>query len=133
MKKCLPHEFLVSRIVPFVIYAKLLREQRGKGLVKSDQVLRIFAALKLVLAGALIIRRGKADLYRTGPTVLRSEMSAQPCRTCASFHAGNVRLISRHVKERNFCGANLGYAYHSCWHSFPGRPSENVCGKRRQR
>lgn len=60
MWKCLPHEFLVCRIVPFIIiYAKLLGEQRGKGLVKSDQILRIFAALKLVLAGALIIRRGR--------------------------------------------------------------------------
>jgi len=35
--------------MPFAIYTELLREQRGKGLVEGDQVLRIFPTLKLVL------------------------------------------------------------------------------------
>jgi len=51
-----PDEFLVCWTVPFAIYAKLLGKQSGEPLIKGNQVLGVFAALKFVL-GALISQR----------------------------------------------------------------------------
>jgi hypothetical protein len=44
-----PDEFLMGWTVPFAIYAKLLGEQGGEPLVKGNQVLSVFPALKFVL------------------------------------------------------------------------------------
>ena len=48
----------MCRTVPFAIYAELLREQRGKGLVEGDKVLRIFPTFKFVL-GCTAHQKGK--------------------------------------------------------------------------
>jgi hypothetical protein len=41
----------------FAIFAELFGEQRGKILVKCDQILGVFPTLKLVLDGAHILDR----------------------------------------------------------------------------
>lgn len=52
-----PDEFLVGWTVPFAIYAKPLGEQGREPLVKGNQVLSVFPALKFVL-GPRISQRG---------------------------------------------------------------------------
>jgi hypothetical protein len=61
-KRAVPDKFLMRRTVSFVICAKLLREERGKSLVKGDQVLSVLPTLKLVLSGEVVGKeKGRED------------------------------------------------------------------------
>ena len=50
-----PYKLLVSGALSFAIFAELFREQRRELLVKRDQVLSVFPALKLVLNDVYIL------------------------------------------------------------------------------
>jgi hypothetical protein len=81
---CSPKELFVRHSVGFELSLRFPREETGELLVEGDEVLRILAALSLVLPWSeSALGKGGHECL----TVFSKESLAHPRNTCVIFHA----------------------------------------------